>query len=275
MTLQEEIIAYEGVKPLIDPQEEIRKSIDFLKSYMLKHPFLKTYVLGISGGQDSTLAGRLAQLAMEELRADTGDADYQFIAVRLPYGIQADEADAQRALDFIQPDIRLTVNIKPAVEGQVAELEKAGVIITDFNKGNIKARQRMITQYAIAAQHAGAVIGTDHAAENITGFFTKFGDGAADILPLFRLNKRQGKQLLAVLGADPALYEKVPTADLEENRPGLADEVALGVTYTEIDDYLEGKSIPAQAQETIESWWYKGQHKRHLPITIFDDFWKA
>ena len=275
MTLQEEIIAYEGVKPLIDPQEEIRKSIDFLKSYMLKHPFLKTYVLGISGGQDSTLAGRLAQLAMEELRADTGDADYQFIAVRLPYGIQADEADAQRALDFIQPDRRLTVNIKPAVEGQVAELEKAGVIITDFNKGNIKARQRMITQYAIAAQHAGAVIGTDHAAENITGFFTKFGDGAADILPLFRLNKRQGKQLLAVLGADPALYEKVPTADLEENRPGLADEVALGVTYTEIDDYLEGKSIPAQAQETIESWWYKGQHKRHLPITIFDDFWKA
>ena len=274
MTLQEEIIAYEGVQPHIDPQEEIRKSIDFLKSYMLKHPFLKTYVLGISGGQDSTLAGRLAQLAMEELRADTGDADYQFIAVRLPYGIQADEADAQRALDFIQPDIRLTVNIKPAVEGQVAELEKAGVLMTDFNKGNIKARQRMITQYAIAAQHAGAVIGTDHAAENITGFFTKFGDGAADILPLFRLNKRQGKQLLAVLGADPALYEKVPTADLEENRPGLADEVALGVTYTEIDDYLEGKSIPAQAQETIESWWYKGQHKRHLPITIFDDFWK-
>ncbi len=274
MTLQEEIIAYEGVKLLIDPQEEIRKSIDFLKSYMLKHPFLKTYVLGISGGQDSTLAGRLAQLAMEELRADTGDADYQFIAVRLPYGIQADEADAQRALDFIQPDIRLTVNIKPAVEGQVAELEKAGVIITDFNKGNIKARQRMITQYAIAAQHAGAVIGTDHAAENITGFFTKFGDGAADILPLFRLNKRQGKQLLAVLGADPTLYEKVPTADLEENRPGLADEVALGVTYTEIDDYLEGKNISAQAQETIESWWYKGQHKRHLPITIFDDFWK-
>ena len=275
MTLQEEIIAYEGVKPLIDPQEEIRKSIDFLKSYMLKHPFLKTYVLGISGGQDSTLAGRLAQLAMEELRADTGDADYQFIAVRLPYGIQADEADAQRALDFIQPDIRLTVNIKPAVEGQVAELEKAGVLMTDFNKGNIKARQRMITQYAIAAQHAGAVIGTDHAAENITGFFTKFGDGAADILPLFRLNKRQGKQLLAVLGANPALYEKVPTADLEENRPGLADEVALGVTYTEIDDYLEGKNISAQAQETIESWWYKGQHKRHLPITIFDDFWKA
>ena len=78
MTLQETIIAQLGVKPSIDPKEEIRKSVDFLKAYMLKHPFLKTYVLGISGGQDSTLAGRLAQLAVEELRAETGK-DYQFI----------------------------------------------------------------------------------------------------------------------------------------------------------------------------------------------------
>lgn len=274
MTLQKDIIAFEGVKPVIDAKEEIRTSIDFLKAYMLKHPFLKTYVLGISGGQDSTLAGRLAQLAMEELRSETGNADYQFIAVRLPYGVQADEADAQRALDFIQADVELTVNIKAAVDGQVAELEKAGVSISDFNKGNIKARQRMITQYAIAGQYAGAVIGTDHAAENITGFFTKFGDGGADILPLFRLNKRQGKQLLAELGADKRLYEKIPIADLEEDRPGLADEVALGVTYTDIDDYLEGKTVSPEAQAKIESWWHKGKHKRHLPITVFDDFWK-
>lgn len=275
MPLQDEIIAYEGVKPVINAQEEIRVSIDFLKAYMLKHPFLKSYVLGISGGQDSSLAGRLAQMAMEELRAETGQADYQFIAVRLPYGVQADEADAQKALDFIQADLELTVNIKEAVDGEVAQLEKAGVPISDFNKGNIKARQRMVTQYAIAGHYAGAVIGTDHAAENLTGFFTKFGDGGADLLPLFRLNKRQGKQLLAELGADRSLYEKVPIADLEENRPGLADEVALGVTYTEIDDYLEGKVVSPQAQETIESWWYKAQHKRNLPITVFDEFWKS
>ncbi len=274
MTLQEEIIAFEGVKPAINAKEEIRTSIDFLKAYMLKHPFLKTYVLGISGGQDSTLAGRLAQVAMEELRSETGNTDYQFIAVRLPYGVQADEADAQLALDFIRADIELTVNIKEAVDGQVAELEKAGVPISDFNKGNIKARQRMIAQYAIAGQYAGAVIGTDHAAENITGFFTKFGDGGADILPLFRLNKRQGKQLLVALGADKRLYEKIPIADLEEDRPGLADEVALGVTYADIDDYLEGKTVSPEAQAKIENWWHKGQHKRHLPITVFDNFWK-
>lgn len=274
MTLQEEIIRQLGVKASIDPQEEIRKTVDFLKAYLRKHSFLKTYVLGISGGQDSTLAGKLAQMAIAELREETGDQAYQFIAVRLPYGVQADEADAQKALAFIAPDQTLTINIKAAVDGQVEALQAAGVEISDFNKGNIKARQRMISQYAIAGQMAGAVIGTDHAAENITGFFTKFGDGGADILPLFRLNKSQGKALLKVLGADAALYEKVPTADLEDQKPGLADEVALGVTYQDIDDYLEGKLISKVAQATIEKWWHKGQHKRHLPITIFDDFWK-
>ena len=274
MSLQEDIIAQLGVKPVIDPQEEIRRSIDFLKDYLQKHPFLKTFVLGISGGQDSTLAGRLAQLAMEEMRAETGDASYQFVAVRLPYGVQADEADAQKALAFIQPDVSLVVNIKESVDAMERAVEVTGTDVSDFNKGNIKARSRMIAQYALAGAYSGAVIGTDHAAENITGFFTKFGDGGADILPLYRLNKRQGKQLLQTLGADPALYEKVPIADLEEEKPGIADEVALGVTYAEIDDYLEGKSVSPEAQATIENWWHKGQHKRHLPITVFDTFWR-
>ena len=274
MSLQTEIINELGVKPTIDPTEEIRKSIDFMKAYLKKYPFLKTFVLGISGGQDSTLAGRLAQLTMEEMREETKDESYQFIAVRLPYGEQADEEDAKAALDFIQPDVSLRVNIKPAVDAQVQVLSEAGVVISDFNKGNIKARQRMITQYAVAGERAGAVLGTDHAAENITGFFTKFGDGGADILPLFRLNKRQGKQLLQALNAPEKLYTKIPTADLEDGKPMIADEVALGVTYNEIDDYLEGKEVPAQAQEKIEAWWNKTQHKRHLPISVLDDFWK-
>lgn len=274
MNLQKEIIQELGVKPTIDPKAEIRVSIDFLKAYLKKYPFLKTFVLGISGGQDSTLAGRLAQLTMEEMREETKDEDYQFIAVRLPYGEQVDEEDAKTALDFIKPDVSLRVNIKPAVDAEVTVLGEAGVEISDFNKGNIKARQRMITQYAIAGERAGAVLGTDHAAENITGFFTKFGDGGADILPLFRLNKRQGKQLLKELNAPEKLYTKIPTADLEDGKPLIADEVALGVTYDEIDDYLEGREIPVDAQEKIEAWWNKTQHKRHLPISVFDDFWK-
>ncbi|MCJ1979584.1 ammonia-dependent NAD(+) synthetase [Pseudolactococcus carnosus] len=275
MTLQDDIISELGVKPAISPAEEVARSVEFLKAYLKQHPFLKTLVLGISGGQDSSLAGRLAQLAIESLRAETGDSAYQFIAIRLPYGVQYDEADAQRALAFIKPDQSLTVNIKTAVDGEVLALAEAGIMVSDFNKGNIKARQRMITQYAIAGANAGAVVGTDHAAENITGFFTKFGDGGADILPLFRLNKRQGKQLLAYLAADPAIYEKVPTADLEDGKPGLADELALGVTYDQIDDYLEGRQVVEKSRQVIENWWLKTTHKRHLPITVFDTFWQV
>jgi NAD+ synthase len=272
--IQEKIIQELGVQKEIDPKVEIRKSIDFLKAYLKKNTFLKTFVLGISGGQDSSLVGRLAELAMIEMRAETGDDEYKFIAVRLPYGVQKDEDDAQRSLAFIQPDESMVVNIKEAVDAQVRAVEENGLTVSDFNKGNMKARQRMISQYAIAGERAGVVLGTDHAAENITGFFTKFGDGGADLLPIFRLNKRQGKMLLAELGADRAIYEKIPTADLEDGKPGIADEVALGVTYEDIDNYTEGKKVGELEKEKIEAWYLKTEHKRHLPITIFDDFWK-
>ncbi|MCI2255029.1 ammonia-dependent NAD(+) synthetase [Domibacillus sp. PGB-M46] len=271
--LQKKIIEELQVQPQIDPQKEIRRSIDFLKDYLRQYPFLKGYVLGISGGQDSTLAGRLAQLAVEELREETGK-DYTFYAVRLPYGVQRDEPDAQAAMDFIGADERLTVNIKGAVDASEAAVEAAGIEISDFIKGNDKARERMKVQYAIAAAKGAVVIGTDHSAEAVTGFYTKFGDGAADVVPLFRLNKRQGRSMLKELGAPEHLYMKVPTADLEDNKPLVPDEVALGVTYEQIDDYLEGKEIPAEAAEKIEAHFTKTRHKRHLPITVFDDFWK-
>jgi NAD+ synthase len=272
--LQQQIIKELCVKPEIDPQTEIRRSVDFMKAYLKKHTFLKSLVLGISGGQDSTLTGKLAQMAISELRQETGDNSYQFIAVRLPYGNQADEQDALDAIEYIQADKTVRVNIKPATDEMVASLIENDLTISDFNKGNIKARQRMIAQYGVAGASQGAVVGTDHAAEAITGFYTKYGDGGADITPIWRLDKRQGKQLLKVLKAPEHLYLKTPTADLEENRPALADEAALGVTYQNIDDYLEGRDVPATAVEKIENWYLKTQHKRHLPINVYDDFWK-
>lgn len=267
--LQKQIIDYEKVKPQIDPEAEIQRSVNFLQDFLLQN-HLQTLVLGISGGQDSTLAGRLCQLAVEQLRQKTGQQQYQFVAVRLPYGKQADESDALAALSWIKPDQVLRVDIKPAVDATVASIENNKLEISDFNKGNIKARQRMIVQYAIAGDLKGCVVGTDHAAENVTGFYTKYGDGAADLTPLFRLNKRQGRQLLAALGAPAPLYTKVPTADLEDQRPGLSDEAALGVSYEDIDNYLEGQEISAQAAQQIETWYQKTAHKRRLPYTVFD-----
>ncbi|UDJ80492.1 ammonia-dependent NAD(+) synthetase [Kosakonia oryzae] len=274
MTLQQEIIQALGVKPGINAEEEVRRSVDFLKTYLKTFPFIKSLVLGISGGQDSTLTGKISQLAISELRAETGDEAYQFIAVRLPYGAQADEQDCQDAIGFIQPDRVLTVNIKGAVLASEQALRDAGIELSDFVRGNEKARERMKAQYSIAGMTKGVVVGTDHAAEAVTGFFTKYGDGGTDINPIFRLNKRQGKQLLAYLGCPEHLYKKAPTADLEDDRPSLPDEAALGVTYENIDDYLEGKTLDAGIAKIIESWYLKTEHKRRPPITVFDDFWK-
>ncbi|WP_462399567.1 ammonia-dependent NAD(+) synthetase [Lacticaseibacillus pantheris] len=273
-TLQKKIITALHAVPSIDPEKEIRTRVDFLKDYMKANSFLKTYVLGISGGQDSSLAGTLAEHAVTELRAETGDDSYQFIAVRLPYGEQADEADAMQSIEFMQADQTMRVNIKSSVDAMEQAVVANGIEISDFNKGNIKARARMIAQYAIAGQTHGVVIGTDHAAEAVTGFYTKFGDGGADLTPLTGLNKSQGASMLKALGAPAHLYEKAPTADLEDNRPALADEVALGVTYRNIDDYLEGKEVDDTVAGKIEAWYLKTEHKRHLPATVFDEFWK-
>lgn len=258
--LQSTIIKELGVKPFIDPDREIETRVTYLVDY-LRTTGAKGFVLGISGGQDSALAGKLAQLACD--RVDGAE----FYAVRLPHGVQADEEDAQMALRFIEPDHSLTVNIKDAttaLDDAVAEqLGKAD--LGDFNRGNVKARLRMTAQYALAGEVGALVLGTDHAAENVTGFFTKWGDGAADLLPLEGLNKRQGAALLQALGAPDSTWKKVPTADLEEDRPQLPDEQALGVTYTDIDDFLEGKEVSPAAQERIEELWRRGTHKRRMP----------
>ncbi|MEC0276064.1 ammonia-dependent NAD(+) synthetase [Peribacillus frigoritolerans] len=273
--LQKEIVKKLLVQPTIDPEVEFRKSVDLLKGYMKKNTFLKSFVLGISGGQDSTLAGYIAQTAVNELNEETNGSDYKFVAVSLPYGVQADEDDRQLALKFIKPSQSVTVNIKEAVDASVKAVEEAvSEKLSNFLRGNVKARERMKVQYDLAGLYKGVVLGTDHAAEAITGFFTKHGDGAADIIPLYRLNKRQGKEILKFVGAPERLYTKIPTADLEDDKPLLPDEVALGVSYDEIDDYLEGKEIRTEAAETIEGWYTKTEHKRNEAINVYDTWWK-
>lgn len=266
--MQAMIVEEMKVKPSIDSAETIKEMQHFIEQYLHAHTFVKTLVLGISGGQDSTLAGKLVQLAVENMRNASG-RDVQFIAVKLPYGVQKDADEVEDALNFIQPDRILTVNIKPAVDQSVQSLKEAGIALSDFHKGNEKARERMKVQYAIAANTSGIVVGTDHSAENITGFFTKHGDGAADIAPLFGLNKRQGRQLLQYLGAPAHLYEKVPTADLEDDKPQLPDEEVLGVTYEAIDNYLEGKGVSPEDAAVIERHYVRNAHKRELAYTRF------
>lgn len=276
--LRDQILDELGARPTIDPAAEIGNRVQFLKDYLRSTP-AKGFVLGISGGQDSTLAGRLTQLAVAELREEGDDAE--FVAVRLPYGSQTDESDAQVSLGFIEPDRSTTVNVKPGADATVAESSAAlrtihgdGGELRDFVRGNIKARERMMIQYAIAGQLGYLVVGTDHAAEAITGFFTKFGDGGVDVTPLTGLSKRQGAALLRELGAPESTWRKVPTADLEDDRPALPDEVALGLTYEQIDDYLEGKDVPSEVSTKLEAMYTNTRHKRTVPVTPLDTWWR-
>ncbi len=248
-----------GVPDLFVAATEKERRIAFLADYLTSSG-ASGYVLGISGGLDSTVAGRLASIACQ--RAGT-----TFTAMRLPYGVQSDQSDVDDALAFIEPTDTLTVDIKPAVDAlhQATTSDDVAPEVADFVKGNIKARQRMVAQYAVAGRLGALVVGTDQAAEAVMGFFTKYGDGAFDVAPLLGLTKSRVRDIGRQLGAPAHLVEKVPTADLEDLRPSLPDEDAYGVTYAEIDAYLVGEKVSSHAQQVIEDAYRRTAHKRRLP----------
>ena len=268
MTIQTEIIGALNVSVSFDARRETVGRTRFLSDY-LERSGLRAFILGISGGIDSLTAGLLAQSAVRTLRERGYDS--AFVAVRLPYGTQADEADAQLALQAIKPDRTVTIDVKPATDNIWQEVLNAGLAPADPSErdlvlGNIKARQRMVAQFALAGSLRGLVIGTDHAAEAVMGFFTKFGDGAADLLPLAGLNKRRVRAIASYLGAPAKLIGKVPTADLDDGAPLRPDEDVYGVTYDQIDDFLEGKAVNESVAGTIASAYRATAHKRTLPV---------
>lgn len=272
MSSQSQIIRDLRVAASFDVEEEATRRRSFLKSYLLRSG-AHNFVLGISGGVDSTTAAVLAQQAVKEIRASGVNA--RFIAVRLPYGTQADAVDADAALAAIGPDMTFEIDVASATDGMWQSLRRGGFspanpAQADFLRGNVKARQRMIAQYAIAGGLDGLVIGTDHAAEAIMGFFTKFGDGAADVLPLSGLTKRRVRALASHLGVPEHLVKKVPTADLEELAPLRPDEDAYCVTYDQIDDFLEGRTVPSEVEKIIVARYRASRHKRALPVSPAD-----
>lgn len=278
MTIKQAILEEMRVLEQIDAPFEIKRRVEFIKKTLLASG-QKTLVLGISGGIDSCTCGRLAQLAVNELNAEQADAGYKFVAMRLPYGVQRDEDDAQLSIDFIEPNESITVNIKSTVDALHAEVKAAvagfqsvddSSYEADFAKGNAKARARMVAQYYVAGLSGGLVLGTDHSAENITGFYTKYGDGAVDLIPLFGLNKRQVRLVAKTLGAPDQIITKAPTADLECHDPGKEDEHALGVSYDQIDDFLEGKAVSEEVEAKLIRQYQITQHKRQPVPTIYD-----
>lgn len=257
-----------------DAKLACEKRVVYLKNLMRKIG-RKGYVLGISGGVDSTTAGRLAQLACEQLRAEGYEA--YFYAVRLPAGVQRDEADAQEALRFINPDKTLTINIGDAatainaacVDAIAAEGTDLSPSEIDYHKGNAKARMRMAAQYYLAASYGAIVLGTDHTGEKISAFYTLGGDQICDALVLNGLSKRQVRLCAKHLGAPEFLWNKTPTADLEELNPGKVDDEGFGYPYEAQNDFLEGKEIDPEIEAKIIDK-YDATRYRRAPAVEFE-----
>ncbi|QJC51018.1 ammonia-dependent NAD(+) synthetase [Paenibacillus albicereus] len=263
MSLQQDIIAALGVKPSIDPEQEIRRRVDFLKEYVVGAG-ASGLLIAISGGIDSAVAAGLCKRATDELTQEKG-REYMTLGVFQPYGEQSDIAHSYEVAEAFELKHRVETNIAEAVDEIALEVEHAlksiGLSrhVNRGVKGNIKARTRMVTQYALAGELNLLVVGTDHASEAITGFYTKWGDGAVDITPLSTLNKHQVRQVAAALGVPQSVLDKAPTAGLWE---GQTDEGELGIKYDDNSAYLEGREIPEAARELLEKQYLKTQHKR-------------
>jgi NAD+ synthase len=263
MTTQREIIERLGVKPVIDVDQEIRKRVDFLKQYVKKSR-TTGLLIAISGGVDSAAAAGLCKLATDELKAETG-MDYRTVGVFQPYGVQSDIEDSYAVAKALNLEHTVETNIQDAVDEIALEVEyglkKLGIHrhMSIPGKGNVKARTRMVVQYALAFELNLLVVGTDHASEALTGFFTKWGDGAVDITPLSTLNKRQVRMLARRLGVPDHVVDKTPTAGLWE---GQTDEKELGISYEDNCDFLEGKEVDPAVRDKLIAIYERTEHKR-------------
>lgn len=220
----------------LDYKEVADKIVNFLKEEFAKRD-KKAVVLGISGGIDSTTTAFLCKKAGLDL-----------YAVILPYNNRNMDSsmDTINALDLPENRV-ITIDITTAADAQIAELEKT-IKLDDVDKGNIMARQRMISQYALARRVNGLVIGTENLSEYYLGYFTLYGDQACDISAISALWKTQVRELATYLGVPEKLVQKTPTAGLWE---GQTDESEFGFTYQDADQIMQSAIIEGKSKEEI------------------------
>ena len=230
----------------------------FLKNY-LESNGMNTYVLGVSGGVDSSLCAALARNAVGKDKLHC-----------LIIPIDSAKEDIEDALTLVK-DLDLKYDIIDASETfhtYLKDFEKCGMSFDRSTLGNLKARMRMSILYAVAQNERGLVIGTDNADERCVGYFTKYGDGACDILPIAHLVKAEVVEASKILGVRTSLAERVPTAGLYE---GQTDEKEMGVSYKDLDAYVLGKEVNETAKKRIQYLERISEHKRK-PIPMPEEF---
>ncbi|MDP8033651.1 NAD(+) synthase [Pasteurella atlantica] len=228
--------------------------VSWLEKQRIENYNANGYTIGISGGIDSAVVACLL--------AKTG-ARVQGIALPSANTPAIDIEQSQELAESINCPLLISPitdiydtfikSMQPLFNDQA---ERQNVI-----SGNVQARLRMIALYAHAQSHNHIVVGTDNAAEWHMGYFTKFGDGGADILPLVHLTKAQVYDLARYLNVPQSIINKAPSAGLWV---GQTDEDEMGVTYAEIDAYLQGETVSEKALERINFWHNRSHHKREL-----------
>lgn len=232
--------------------------VDWLRK-QVKESHTKGLVVGLSGGIDSAVVTYLIKRAFPE----------DSLAVVMP--IKSNPNDIKDANKIIE-DSRinhLTIDLTQSHETLYNEIHKQidanhewQTNKSQINDANLRARLRMSTLYSVATNYEYLVVGTDNLAEWYTGYFTKYGDGGSDILPLIDLTKTEVKELARYLGVVDNVINKVPSADLWE---GQTDEAEMGTSYEMIDAFLDGKEIPQKDRRLIENMHQKTEHKRNIP----------
>lgn len=236
-------------------EKKYKEIISFLKEYQ-EHTHVKGYVLGISGGKDSTVVAKLLVDAIGKENV---------LGVLMPNGEQKDISDSIKVCDFLGID-RLTVNIESAFSALFTSIERTvledsidvgipnctlkGTHITVSEKSltNVVPRIRMTTLYAIAQSLGYRVAGTGNKSEAFVGWFTKWGDGACDIDPIAHLTCTEVIELGDYLGLPYDLVYKTPADGLT----GKSDEENLGFTYAEIDRLIYKQEFLVNTGYTIE-----------------------